>query len=286
VIVIHTSAYGIRNSFGMDFDPVTGKLWDTENGPTFGDEINLVNPGFNSGWIKIQGLANGDGGDGRIGNPAKGLVSFGGKGVYRDPEFVWSQPIGPTALKFLNSAKLGSQYQNDMFTGDVNTGNLYHFKFNPTRDGLRLSGSLADKAANTPEESQQAALGHGFGTITDLQVGPDGYLYILTFAGGLYRIVPASSSSSSIYSPPDGSGISNNDRNTEAADSGSGGGGSSSTGNSSPGVLHGTNTNDNNNNSNNDNTANNHHTKKANSGISGKHVNEIESSSIVGGLVK
>ena len=35
-------AYGIRNSFGMDFDPVTGNLWDTENGPQYGDEINLV----------------------------------------------------------------------------------------------------------------------------------------------------------------------------------------------------------------------------------------------------
>jgi glucose/arabinose dehydrogenase len=42
-------AYGMRNSFGMDFDPVTGKLWDTENGPNYGDEINLVEPGFNSG---------------------------------------------------------------------------------------------------------------------------------------------------------------------------------------------------------------------------------------------
>ena len=42
-------AYGIRNSFGLDFDPVTGKLWDTENGPSFGDEINLIEPGFNSG---------------------------------------------------------------------------------------------------------------------------------------------------------------------------------------------------------------------------------------------
>ena len=46
---------GIRNSFGMDFDPVTGNLWDTENGPTAGDEINLVYPGFNSGWALIQG---------------------------------------------------------------------------------------------------------------------------------------------------------------------------------------------------------------------------------------
>jgi aldose sugar dehydrogenase len=50
-------AYGIRNSFGMDFDPVTGKLWDTENGEDNYDEINLVEPGFNSGWTKIQGLA-------------------------------------------------------------------------------------------------------------------------------------------------------------------------------------------------------------------------------------
>src|SRR5918994_2888630 len=43
-------AIGVKNSFGLDFDPVTGNLWDTENGPTFGDEINLVEPGFNSGW--------------------------------------------------------------------------------------------------------------------------------------------------------------------------------------------------------------------------------------------
>ncbi len=49
-------AYGIRNSFGMDWDPVTGNLWDTENGPHYGDEINLVEPGFNSGWVSVQGI--------------------------------------------------------------------------------------------------------------------------------------------------------------------------------------------------------------------------------------
>jgi glucose/arabinose dehydrogenase len=42
-------AYGVRNSFGIAFDPVTGKLWDTENGAGSNDEINLVEPGFNSG---------------------------------------------------------------------------------------------------------------------------------------------------------------------------------------------------------------------------------------------
>src|SRR5215207_968882 len=46
-------AYGIRNSFGLAFDPLTGNLWDTENGGF--DEINLVEPGFNSGWNKISG---------------------------------------------------------------------------------------------------------------------------------------------------------------------------------------------------------------------------------------
>ena len=35
---------------------LTGNLWDTENGPAYGDEINLVNPGFNSGWQQIYGI--------------------------------------------------------------------------------------------------------------------------------------------------------------------------------------------------------------------------------------
>ena len=48
-------AYGIRNSFGLDFDPITGKLWDTENGEDVYDEINLVEAGFNSGWKVVMG---------------------------------------------------------------------------------------------------------------------------------------------------------------------------------------------------------------------------------------
>jgi glucose/arabinose dehydrogenase len=48
-------AYGIRNSFGLDFDPISGFLWDSENGPTSIDELNLIRPGFNSGWEDIMG---------------------------------------------------------------------------------------------------------------------------------------------------------------------------------------------------------------------------------------
>jgi aldose sugar dehydrogenase len=79
-------AYGIRNSFGIDFDPVTKKLWDTENGPTFGDEINLVEPGFNSGWVQVQGIWTVEGSlkKGPVNpNPSANLVDFEGKGKYR-----------------------------------------------------------------------------------------------------------------------------------------------------------------------------------------------------------
>jgi glucose/arabinose dehydrogenase len=50
-------AYGIRNSFGMDFDSLTARLWLTENEPNVYDEINLVGRGFNSGWLKLMGPA-------------------------------------------------------------------------------------------------------------------------------------------------------------------------------------------------------------------------------------
>ena len=77
-------AYGIRNSFGLDFDPVTGNLWDTENGRDFGDEINLVKPGFNSGWNKVQGRweTHGDIAGKIFRNPEDSLVDFNGKGKY------------------------------------------------------------------------------------------------------------------------------------------------------------------------------------------------------------
>jgi glucose/arabinose dehydrogenase len=78
-------AYGIKNSFGIDFDPLTGNLWDTENGPDYGDEINLVGPCFNSGWKKIHGIWNVNATLDKAGkapiNPIE-LVDFNQKGRY------------------------------------------------------------------------------------------------------------------------------------------------------------------------------------------------------------
>ena len=61
------------------------------------------------------------------------LVSFGGRGKYHPPNFTWFRSIAPTAIKFLPSEKLGEQYQNDMFVGDIINGYLYHFKLNRQR---------------------------------------------------------------------------------------------------------------------------------------------------------
>jgi glucose/arabinose dehydrogenase len=180
-------AYGIRNSFGIDFDPVTGNLWETENGPGNSDEINLVLPGFNSGWRETMGLAQNDD-DFNLSS----MVDFNGKGKYRDPELVWVNTAGPTGIKFLSSDVYGSQYKNDLFVGDVHNGRLYHFKLNEDRTHLVLEGALANKVIRLPnsEGLEQILLGEGFGGITDLEIGPDGYLYIVSIGQGkIFRLV-------------------------------------------------------------------------------------------------
>ncbi|MDP8889195.1 MAG: PQQ-dependent sugar dehydrogenase [Thermoproteota archaeon] len=178
-------AYGIRGSHGMDFDPMTGVLWDAENGAPFVDEINLVNAGFNSGWKIVQGMVPPD-------YNLTDLVMFNEESHYSNPEFTWTEPVNPTALEFLNSNALGQQYENDMFVGDISNGAIYRFELNENRSAFILEGALDDAVANTPEEAKDAIFGTGFGGITDIKTGPDGYLYILSFVDGtLFRVIPA-----------------------------------------------------------------------------------------------
>jgi aldose sugar dehydrogenase len=185
--------YGIRNSFGIDFDPITNKLWDTENGPNYGDEINLVEPGFNSGWKKVQGIwyLKGSNIGKEINGTPEDLVDFDGNGIYSSPEFTWKGRYGPTATKFLDSDKLGEQYENDLFVGDVHNGTIYPFELNKSRTGLSLHGALSEKVANSTRELEDVIFATGFGGITDLEVGDDGYLYVLSYVHrSIYRIVP------------------------------------------------------------------------------------------------
>jgi aldose sugar dehydrogenase len=173
-----TFAYGIRNSFGLAVDPITGNVWDTENGPSFSDEINLVGPGFNSGWKSIMGPAPST-------DEIEDLVSLSPNSNYSDPEISWLEPTAVTDLEFINSTNLGPDYTNNILVGDNNNGNLYFFKLNDQRDGLEIQDSIID----SEQELNNYVLGSGFGSITDIQTGPDGDIYIVSLeSGSIYKI--------------------------------------------------------------------------------------------------
>lgn len=182
-------AYGIRNSFGMEFDPMTGKLWMTENGDDVYDEINIVEPGFNSGWHKIMGPIA------RTNMTIENdLIIFDGA-KYGDPIFSWYAPVGVTDIEFLNSTKLGEKYDDNVFVGDINNGNLYFFEVNGNRTGVTFHDPrLLDLVADPVKEGEDSELsslilGDGFGRITDIESGPDGLLYIMTYEDGkIYRL--------------------------------------------------------------------------------------------------
>jgi glucose/arabinose dehydrogenase len=184
-------AYGIRNSFGLALDPVTGILWDTENGFFDFDEINIVRPGFNSGWTQVMGPI------GRSNITSENdLVNFLGSSSYADPVFSWGSAQGVTDIEFYDSDKLGEDYTNNIFVGDANNGDLYYFEVDEDRSGLRFgqAGLSDDLIASNERQRAEIIFGTDFpSSITDIQTGPDGYLYVLTFhptQGTIYRIMP------------------------------------------------------------------------------------------------
>jgi glucose/arabinose dehydrogenase len=173
-----TYGYGIRNSFGLTFDPLTGKIWDTENGPSFSDEINLVNPGFNSGWRTIMGpISDSE-------NQNEDLVNFPNS-YYSDPLISWQVPVAVTDIEFINTTQLGPTYQNNILVGDYNNGNLYFFRVNESRTGL----DVGDMVIDSEDELSGYILGTGFGGITDIKTGPDGKMYVVSYrTGTVYTI--------------------------------------------------------------------------------------------------
>lgn len=183
-------AYGIHNSFGLAIDPVTGALWDTENGHEVYDEVNRVAPGFNSGWTPIMGP------DDRDPEGQADLWVAPGS-AYSDPEFSWRTPVAPTALAFAASPILGCSLLHDLLVGDVHCGQIYRFEPSAARDGLSLiSHDLQDRvadngAARCSAEMSEIVFGAGFGAIADLENGPDGRLYVVSPGSGtVSRIGP------------------------------------------------------------------------------------------------
>src|ERR687897_732237 len=99
--------YGVRNSFGIGFDNMTGFLWDTENGSHYGDEINIIKPGFNSGWRQVLGLSSMYSEFSNKEFDKSKLVTFNGNGKYYDPVLTWNDTIAPTTIAFIHSSTLG-----------------------------------------------------------------------------------------------------------------------------------------------------------------------------------
>ena len=220
-------AYGVRNSFGMAFDPKSGSLWTQENGDDAFDELNLVEPGMNGGWIQFMGPAD------RIAEfkaielelpPSGGLAGaelqqirwpaeniadtpeeamarlFMISGAhYSDPEFSWKYAVAPAGIGFLEGRELGPQYDGDLFVGasrpTLADGYLFHFNITGNRrkiavDAPGLEDRVADNEAKFDiTESETLLFGEGFGVGTDIQTGPDGHLYVVSLSNGaVYEI--------------------------------------------------------------------------------------------------
>ncbi len=182
---------GVRNAFGMDFEPTTGDLWFTENGPDSYDEINRGGPGMNSGWVMIMGPDSRDAvydAHGFIARDVADLVTVPGS-TYRDPIFSFRVPVGVTSIAFLANSALPRNLRQSALVADAGTGNLYLLKQTDDRKDFVLTGSLADRVADSESSLQRLVWGHDVGRIVDMRIGPDGFVYLSsTSSRGIYRI--------------------------------------------------------------------------------------------------
>jgi len=178
-------AMGIRNSFGLAVDPVTGYLWDTENGPDIFDEINLVKPGFNSGWISIMGPADRVDSDLSTLNP-KPFENF----VYSDPEFSWYDTVALTAIAFPDKDGF-RKHSDSLFVGDFNNGRIYNFQLNLDRTGFVFSNpDLSDLVLDDNDEINEILFATDFQGVTDIKFH-DGAMYVVVIGdGSIYKVYP------------------------------------------------------------------------------------------------
>ena len=180
-------AYGLRNSFGFDFDPKSGNLWLEQNGDDAFTELDLVQPGMNGGWIQVMGpLARIDqfkeiettmfGGNlqqsrwpptniAASPEEARARMLMLPGAHYSDPEFSWKFEVAPAGIGFLNSRALGPQYDGSLFVGAARPflegGFLWRFHLTGNRrkigtDDPRLEDRVADNL-DKPSPTDPAA---------------------------------------------------------------------------------------------------------------------------------
>ncbi len=154
-------AFGIRNSFGFAFDPFTGNLWESENGPGCNDEVNVIRRGRNYGWGPNQTCDGSSPGNTNQDGPDPVL-----------PETYFDDPIGITGIAFCDGCGLGHRSQGAAFFGGVNSGPVYRMILDGDRNGVVRRTVVYD---------------HPSGTLS-FEVGPGGTIYFSDF-DGIFKLV-------------------------------------------------------------------------------------------------
>jgi hypothetical protein len=111
---------------------------------------------------------------------------------YDDPRFSWYTPIGVAAICFLRSARFDADLRDQCVIGESVNGRLYLFQMNTNRNGFRFTDTrLHDLVADSAEERDLNSWGSSWGVVSDLKIGPDGYLYVVShLANRIHRIRP------------------------------------------------------------------------------------------------
>jgi glucose/arabinose dehydrogenase len=166
---------GHRNTLALTMHPGTGEMWQSENGPNGGDEVNILKAGANYGWplVSLGRAYPGPWQDGKSATQA----GFEGPVVY------WTPAIAASGLMFYTGDKF-PKWKGDVFVGSLRTGeipgtgHLDRILFNEKMEELRRESLLTDLRQRIREVKQ----------------GPDGLIYLLTDEkdGAILRIEPAS----------------------------------------------------------------------------------------------
>ncbi len=214
-------AYGVRNGFGLGFDPLSGNLWDQENGDDAFDEMNRVTAGSNNGWVQIMGPSS------RVSQYKQIETTYGAGNLqqlrwsptsiadapatalaalymlpgahYNQPELSWKYAVAPSTLGFVSGRGLGPQFEGDMFVGAARTflsgGYLFRLKLTPDRLHFAFTDSrLNDLVADNLDkfdvtESESLLIGKDFGITTAIETGGDGDLFVVSNTNGaVYQI--------------------------------------------------------------------------------------------------
>jgi len=140
-------SYGHRNPEGLAWEPSTGRLWESEHGPTGGDEINIIEKGHNYGWgVASKGIQG-------------GITKTSEPGM-DDPIVYYTPAIAPAGITFYTGGRYPGWKNSSLFVGGL-VGQQFR--------RLEISN---DKVVN------QEVLFAQFGRVRDVVQGPDGYLYL------------------------------------------------------------------------------------------------------------